>query len=85
LVKKNYRNNRTYNNGLAVQEYINNVNAQGYAGITDWRLPTIEELAALLPGDMTSERLYIDAEFTGALWNCLSASPVKGGAEGVGA
>lgn len=67
--------------GPDVQAFIDQVNEEAYAGFSDWRLPTIEELAALLPFEMNSEGVYIDEEFPGVMWNVLSASPVQGDAE----
>ena len=33
------------------REYINQLNQRGLAGYSDWRMPTVEELASLLAGD----------------------------------
>ena len=70
-------------NGQSVQEHIDQINSQAYAGFSDWRLPTIEELASLLSSEMNSAGCYLEEVFSAVLWNCLSASPVKGDNEKV--
>lgn len=57
--------------------YINQLNQERYAGFSDWRLPTIEELASLLEPTFNKEDLYIDPVFDGTQRWCWSADRVK--------
>ena len=63
--------------GGNVQTHIEHVNAGRYAGYSDWRLPTIEELAALLAASETGTD-FIDPLFDPPYWFCLSADTVAG-------
>jgi len=50
------------------RDYINQLNMKQYAGYSDWRLPTIEELLTLLEADKKStvqdtSKLYLDSIF----------------------
>jgi Tol biopolymer transport system component len=46
-----------------VKGYIDELNKEGYAGFSDWRLPTLEELASLMEYTGENEGLYIDPVF----------------------
>ncbi len=46
--------------------WVDGLNSQGYAGYTDWRLPTVEEAASLLESSKMNGRLYIDSIFNKA-------------------
>jgi hypothetical protein len=44
-------------------EWINSLNKHGFAGFTDWRLPTLEEAMTLMEHAPNSAGLYIDPIF----------------------
>ena len=45
------------------KQWLNDLNDRGYAGHTDWRLPTVEEAISLLDPDINASELYIDPIF----------------------
>ncbi len=45
------------------EKWVNDLNREGYAGFTDWRLPTLEEAASLLQTEASENGLYIDSLF----------------------
>ncbi len=55
------------------KEYINTLNRKRFAGYSDWRLPTIEELASLMKSSRTKGNLYIDPIFSEKQMFCWSA------------
>jgi len=63
--------------GKNVQLFVEEVNANRYAGLSHWRLPTIEELASLLTAPEQAID-FIDPVFDMPYWYCLSADTVKG-------
>lgn len=60
-----------------IQQHVNATNAKPYAGFTDWRLPTIEELASLLEPP-NKQRDFLDPIFAMPYWLCLSTDHVSG-------
>lgn len=47
-----------------VQGYVDEMNKKQYAGFSDWRLPTVEELASLMENERKKGDLFINAGFS---------------------
>lgn len=45
------------------KEWVRNLNQRGYAGYSNWRLPTVDEAASLLESSKKDNSLYIDPIF----------------------
>jgi hypothetical protein len=45
------------------RQWVKDLNSRGYAGYSDWRLPTVEEAASLLESSKNAGDLYIDTVF----------------------
>ncbi len=43
--------------------YVTQLNKEGFAGFSDWRLPTLEEAMSLTEPKKLNGDLYIDSEF----------------------
>ncbi len=56
-----------------ISQYIKELNQKKYAGYSDWRLPTIEELATLFKEKSQENKLFIDPYFSDAQYACWSA------------
>jgi len=48
-----------------ISKWLKDLNRRGYAGFSDWRLPTLEEAASLLRREKNSKGLYTDPIFSG--------------------
>lgn len=67
------------------REYIEQLNREGFASHSDWRLPTIPELMSLLTPQKQANGLYIDPIFDADQGWCWSADKgSSGSAWGVG-
>lgn len=53
--------------------WVAQVNARGYAGHRDWRLPTVEELASLIEPEPAAAGLHLDPAFDPEQVECWSA------------
>jgi predicted small lipoprotein YifL len=47
-----------------IESWLAGLNAQAYAGFSDWRLPTLEEAASLIEDSVKNGNLYIDPLFS---------------------
>lgn len=45
------------------KQWVKDLNDKGYAGYSDWRLPTVEEAISLMEPDINASSLYIDPVF----------------------
>ena len=65
------------------QAYVEETNQAGHAGFSDWRIPTVEELASLLEWRRSGEN-YLDDVFTRedllSTWSADQMSETVGGA-----
>ena len=55
------------------KEYVQHLNHQSFAGFSDWRLPTVEELASVMEQSWENEDLFIDKVFDKKQKSCWSA------------
>ena len=46
------------------KQWVIDLNEKGFAGYSDWRLPTVEEAISLLEPDRNTSNLYIDSVFS---------------------
>ncbi len=57
------------------KKWVPELNKQGYAGFSDWRLPTLEEAVSLLESSNEDGNLFIGSDFDksqGSIWTCDS-------------
>ncbi len=45
------------------KQWVKDLNDKGYAGYSDWRLPTVEEAISLLEPNINASSLYVDPSF----------------------
>ena len=57
----------------AASEYVKELNASRFAGYTNWRLPTTEELCSLLEPGENKRGQHIDMVFAGNIFACWSS------------
>ena len=50
------------------KQWVKDLNSRGYAGYSDWRLPTVEEAASLLESGERNGDLYIDVFSSKQTW-----------------
>ena len=48
---------------IEAKEYMDRLNREGFAGHSDWRIPTVEELASLMERSWKNNDLFIDPVF----------------------
>ena len=71
-------------NSLSCKEakkYIDQLNSENYAGYSDWRLPTLEELMSLMKATKGKNELYLSEEFDAEQDWCWSCDRLQNGEE----
>jgi Protein of unknown function (DUF1566)/Putative peptidoglycan binding domain len=58
------KNSSHHMEGSDAQVYVDTLNRKRFLGFTDWRLPTIEELASLIESKKSSEGLHMASLFS---------------------
>jgi len=59
------------------EAYVQSLNANGLAGFSDWRLPTVEELASLVESVGAHEDLFIDSRFSARQTACWTTDSTR--------
>lgn len=54
----------SYMGVIKAKLWVDDLNKEGYAGYSDWRLPTLDEAVSLLENKINTFGLYIDAKFS---------------------
>jgi serine/threonine protein kinase len=54
----------SYMGFIKAKFWVDDLNKHGYAGYSDWRLPTLDEAVSLLENKINTFGLYIDAKFS---------------------
>ncbi len=57
-------------------EYVNELNQQAFGGFTDWRLPTVEELASLMEPIGTNDGLFLSQVFDSTQRQCWTSDRI---------
>lgn len=57
-----------YMNWKKAKKWLKKVNMKGYAGYSDWRLPTVEEAVSLLESKTGKSNYFIDPIFAKKQW-----------------
>ena len=71
---------RDYMDYSKIQGWIDSLNRGKYAGFSDWRVPTLEEVASLLENKENRYNLFIDTVFSHLqkyIWSCDTFSNSK--------
>jgi hypothetical protein len=58
------------------QQYVEQLNAEGFAGNSDWRLPNNEELLTLMRSKENRKRLFLDPIF--GVQSCFWSADTRG-------
>ena len=60
------------------KKWIDELNKKGYAGFSDWRLPTLEEAMSLMEPKQLNGDLYIDPKFEAKQRRIWTSDPYQG-------